>query len=101
MSREEGTIVQHRDGYKFIKTERGWEKLSRFLVEQEEGRKLRKYERVFHKDGQRAHDEYPNLVAIQFNATRFRPLPESRVIYIPSTATRRHEGAHRSAVMVA
>lgn len=81
----EGTIIQRRNRYRFIKTSEGLRAEHRVIAESKMlNRELYKNERVFHLDCDHVDDNSPeNLVVIKYRTNPFRPLPESRVIYIP------------------
>lgn len=82
-----GSVVQHRTGYIFIKVEeKKWVSEHRLVcATQVENRELMNAEKVYHKDGNRENNKPDNLVAIKFNRTRYRLLPSSKPLYIPSS----------------
>jgi hypothetical protein len=81
-----GSIIQHRNGYIFIKQENEkWQPQSRFVMEQQVlGRDLEKHERVYHKDGDRTNNDPGNLVVIKVGAREFKLLERSVPLFIPN-----------------
>lgn len=56
-----GTVTIRKNGHAFIKTENGWEMESRVVMSKYLGRKLLRYERVFHLDGNASNNDVSNL----------------------------------------
>lgn len=81
----DGTIVQRRNHYRFIKVNGLFRAEHRVVAEHRLlNRELMPNERVFHRDCDNVADNRPeNLVVIKYRTNKFRPLPESRVVYIP------------------
>lgn len=84
-----GAIVQRRNLYRYVKTEHGFKAEHRLVAEHKIlRRELQKNERVFHKDCEEVdNNSVENLVVIRFRTNPFRPLPASKVIFIPSRQT--------------
>ena len=82
-----GTKVQHRTGYVHVKGSGGkWKSEHRWIAELKIlSRELEPGEKVFHKDGDRAHNDDDNLVVIKFNTAKFVPLKKARIIFMPKT----------------
>jgi hypothetical protein len=80
-----GTKIMRSSGYVFIKTNKGVRPEAQVVAEQKIlNRQLEEGERVFHRDCRERSDNRPeNLVVLHFRTDKFRPLPSSRVIYIP------------------
>lgn len=80
-----GSKVQHTTGYVHVKgTDGKWKSEHRWIAElQILDRELEPGERVFHKDGSRAHNDPGNLVVIRFSTAKFVPLKRSKVLFIP------------------
>lgn len=92
MNYPQETRIQRRDGHEYIKTrEYGLIKRARFVALETYGQLLRN-EKVFFRDGDRTNFKTENIIPIRFSETRFKYLPKSRVVYMPSksltTATR-------------
>lgn len=85
MKYREGTIVQHRNHIRYVKVEGKMMAEHRLVAERDIlNRELMSNERVFHLNCDRIDDnDSENLVVISFRTNKFRPLPESRVIYVP------------------
>lgn len=80
----EGARIQWRNGHEYIKTrEYGLIKRARYIAIQEHG--LSRNEKVFFRDGDRTNFKVENIIPIRFSETRFKYLPHSRVIYMPSS----------------
>jgi hypothetical protein len=80
-----GSIILRTDGYKFIKQMDGrWISEHRLNAQRTIGRDLLEGERVYHKDGNRMNNATTNLAVIRFNLEKFKRLPHTRQIYIPS-----------------
>lgn len=88
-----GTRNQSRTGYIFIKTEkRGWIAEARLIAEMKlSDHELESNERVFHKDGNRENNKPENLAVIRFNTTKYKLLPTSRPLFIPSAPVTQKE----------
>lgn len=81
----EGARIQWRNGHEYIKTmEFGLIKRARLIALQKHG-ELSKNEKVFFRDGDRTNFDPENIIPIRFSETRFKYLPRSRVIYMPSS----------------
>jgi len=79
-----GTIVQHRNGYVFVKTENGIIAQHRWVAMQKiVHRPLKEGEVVIRRIPKRDYNAPENLVVIQHSLTKFKMLPKSRVIYVP------------------
>lgn len=81
----EGTIIQRRNHYRYVKINGMLKAEHRVVAEQKLiHRELLPNERVFHRDCSDVADNRPeSLVVIKYRTNKFRPLPESRVVYIP------------------
>lgn len=91
---EVGTLVQHRDGYVFLKTEQGMVAQHRWIAEQKIlGRELKEGEVVVRREPDRLNNKPENLVVVRHNLTKFKMLPEARVIWVPHKAKRTTEVA--------
>lgn len=77
-----GAIVQHRDGYIFVKRDDGWIAQHRLVAEAAHG-ELNKGDRVYHIDGDRTNNNKDNLVVLHFNTTRYHLLKTRRILYLP------------------
>lgn len=82
----EGTIIQRRNHYRYIKIDGSLRAEHRVIAERKLlNRELMPNERVFHRDCEDVADNsVDNLVVIKYRTNKFRPLPAPRVIYIPS-----------------
>lgn len=79
-----GAVVQHRDGYAYVKTEEGWIAEHRIVAALKvERRELMTGEKVYHKDGNRENNKPDNLAVIRFNTTKYRLLPAPRLLFMP------------------
>jgi len=84
-----GTLVQRTNGYVFVKTNDGMMAEHRWVAENRMlGRKLRDGEVVVRKHPDRLLNTPQNLVVVQHSLTKFKTLPHSRIIYIPSSSKR-------------
>lgn len=91
-----GTVVQHRDGYIYVKTEKGWVAEARLVAELKlVKRELEPGEKVFHRNGTRDENEPGNLVVIRFNMTKYQFLPSARLIHLPKPQITEKEIARR------
>lgn len=88
MKYPEGTIIQRRNWYRYIKVGGKLRAEHRVVAEHKLlNRELLPNERVFHLDCEDVGDNNPdNLVVIKYRTNKFRPLPQTRVIYIPRRA---------------
>ncbi len=81
-----GTLIQHRNGYVFIKTEGGlmaehrWVAVNKILH-----RPLKEGEVVIRKTPKRDFNQPENLVVVKHSLTKFQMLPRSRIIYVPKS----------------
>lgn len=84
----DGTIIQRRNHYRYIKIDGALRAEHRVIAEHKLlNRELMPNERVFHRDCEDVADNSPdNLVVIKYRTNKFRPLPSSRVIYVPKRA---------------
>jgi hypothetical protein len=78
----EGTRVQYRTGYIYVKTEEGMISEARRIWELHRG-ELSPGDRVFHLNGDRTNNNIRNLSKVHFNATKFTMLKESRILWEP------------------
>lgn len=81
------SIVQRRNGYIFekVSTPQGWEWVAQHrLVAAKELKQspLEEGERVYHIDGDRAHNEKGNLVVLKFNTVHYE-LRDCKIIRLP------------------
>lgn len=85
----DGTIIQRTNHYRYVKVDGKFRAEHRLVAEYKLlKRELMPNERVFHLDCSNVADNDPeNLVVIKYRTNKFRPLPQSRVIYIPHRAT--------------
>lgn len=81
----DGTIIQRRNHYRYIKVDGVLRAEHRVVAEHKLlNRELAPNERVFHRDCEDVADNsVENLVVIKYRTNKFRPLPQSRVIYVP------------------
>lgn len=84
----QGTRVQHRNGYIFVKVQNDEGEMKLMA----EGRRvwelrhgpLEPGDKVYHMDGDRTNNDVRNLAKIHFNQTKFTFLKESKVLFMPT-----------------
>jgi hypothetical protein len=84
-----GTVIRRRDGKVYVKTEKGWEAESRLIARLKLiHRDLEEGEKAYHKDctliGTKDYNKPDNIVVLKFNVTKYRLLPSSEILYLPS-----------------
>jgi hypothetical protein len=80
-----GTLVQRRDGYVFVKTDKGLRAEHRVVAEQRIlNRPLRKGEVVIRRAPDRTLNAPSNLVVVQHSLERFKYLPHPNILYVPA-----------------
>lgn len=90
MRYQPGTLVQRKNGYVFLVTREGKQIAQhRWVASQRLGRDLKKGECVVRKKPDFLNNSWDNLVVVQHRIEKFKYLPESRVIYVPSRAQAR------------
>lgn len=84
----EGTIIQRTNHYRYIKVAGVLRAEHRVVAEHKIlNRELMPNERVFHRDCENVADNNPeNLVVIKYRTHKFRPLPQTKIIYVPTRA---------------
>lgn len=78
----EGTRVQYRTGYIYVKTDEGMTSEARRIWELQRG-ELQAGDRVFHMDGDRTNNNIRNLSKVHFNSTKFVMLKQSKILWEP------------------
>lgn len=78
----EGTRVQYRTGYIYVKTDEGMMSEARRTWELHRG-DLKPGDRIFHMDGDRTNNDIRNLSKVHFNDTKFVMLKESKILWAP------------------
>lgn len=85
-----GTRIQRPNLYVWIKTDQGLMPEHRWVAEQRIlGRELKEGECVYRKRPDRLDNRPENLVVLERNLEKWKFLPKSRVIYIPSASVAR------------
>lgn len=83
-----GTVVQHRNGYIYVKTEEGMVSENRRVWDLTFGHKdpIKPGDKVHRRDGDRTNNSPENLAKIHYNQTKFVFLKKARILFEPKKA---------------